>query len=319
MRLRGGARSRARGRSVFAHVKLNMSPAALEFVKSHPQLLRHLLRPLANAPGISPLLPVLPRACMGGHRLPDPRSRRGERRRDQGGSGPPRAGRPAAGRGATTASRRARGSSSPTPSPTARRRGRGLKEGDIVVALDGCPVASADDLHRMLTEERIGVISTLKVIMRASMREVEDNPSGEEGRLSGEEAACAWQRRRLRREDWRSQPAWPTRPRLRGASPTLELRMRDWSLCEVHGNSSACFKTTLTEKNLRLFDEETWLVAWAQVSWDGEAENGAPSLAVLVPDAPTVSLHYLAGDVKPEPYALGGMSQDPPPGGNARR
>jgi S1-C subfamily serine protease len=32
----------------------------------------------------------------------------------------------------------------------------GLRDGDIIVGLDGQPVAGADDLHRLLTEERIG-------------------------------------------------------------------------------------------------------------------------------------------------------------------
>lgn len=59
-------------------------------------------------------------------------------------------------------------------SPAARA---GLGEGDIIVALDGCPVAGVDDLHRMLTEERIGVKSSLTVIKRASKREVEIVPA----------------------------------------------------------------------------------------------------------------------------------------------
>ncbi len=32
----------------------------------------------------------------------------------------------------------------------------GVRDGDILVAFDGAPVAGADDLHRLLTEERIG-------------------------------------------------------------------------------------------------------------------------------------------------------------------
>ncbi len=59
-------------------------------------------------------------------------------------------------------------------SPAARA---GLKEGDIIVALDGCPVEGVDDLHRMLTEDRIGVRSILTVIKRASKREVEIIPA----------------------------------------------------------------------------------------------------------------------------------------------
>jgi S1-C subfamily serine protease len=52
----------------------------------------------------------------------------------------------------------------------------GLKEGDIVVAFNGCPIAGVDDLHRLLTEERIGVRSSLTVIKRASKREVDIVP-----------------------------------------------------------------------------------------------------------------------------------------------
>ncbi|HEY1679031.1 MAG TPA: trypsin-like peptidase domain-containing protein [Candidatus Sulfotelmatobacter sp.] len=40
----------------------------------------------------------------------------------------------------------------------------GLREGDVIVALEGQPVAGVDDLHRLLTEVRVGVSSTLTVI-----------------------------------------------------------------------------------------------------------------------------------------------------------
>jgi S1-C subfamily serine protease len=40
----------------------------------------------------------------------------------------------------------------------------GLEEGDILVALDGRPVAGIDDLHRLLTEERVGVSTPLDVV-----------------------------------------------------------------------------------------------------------------------------------------------------------
>jgi S1-C subfamily serine protease len=45
----------------------------------------------------------------------------------------------------------------------------GLQDGDIVVSLDSRPVASLDDLHRLLTEERIGTVATLG-ILRATER-----------------------------------------------------------------------------------------------------------------------------------------------------
>jgi S1-C subfamily serine protease len=43
-------------------------------------------------------------------------------------------------------------------------RKAGLREGDMVVALDGKPVAGVDDLHRLLTDARVGVSSALTVL-----------------------------------------------------------------------------------------------------------------------------------------------------------
>ncbi len=40
----------------------------------------------------------------------------------------------------------------------------GLTEGDIIVGLDSQPVAGIDDLHRMLTEEKVGVKTTLVIL-----------------------------------------------------------------------------------------------------------------------------------------------------------
>jgi S1-C subfamily serine protease len=40
----------------------------------------------------------------------------------------------------------------------------GLREGDIIVALEGQPVAGVDDLHRLLTDLRVGVSCSLTVI-----------------------------------------------------------------------------------------------------------------------------------------------------------
>lgn len=55
----------------------------------------------------------------------------------------------------------------------------GLREGDIVVAFDSQPVTGADDLHRMLTEERIGqplrvsaIRGTERVALDVTPREV---------------------------------------------------------------------------------------------------------------------------------------------------
>lgn len=40
----------------------------------------------------------------------------------------------------------------------------GLREGDIIVSLDSTPVGSIDDLHRLLTEERVGAPATLGIL-----------------------------------------------------------------------------------------------------------------------------------------------------------
>ncbi len=40
----------------------------------------------------------------------------------------------------------------------------GLREGDVIVALDDQPVAGVDDLHRLLTDERVGIGSALTVL-----------------------------------------------------------------------------------------------------------------------------------------------------------
>jgi S1-C subfamily serine protease len=43
----------------------------------------------------------------------------------------------------------------------------GLREGDIIVALDATTIGSLDDLHRVLTDERIGASATLTVLRGA--------------------------------------------------------------------------------------------------------------------------------------------------------
>ena len=48
----------------------------------------------------------------------------------------------------------------------------GLQEGDVIVALDGKPVAGVDDLHRLLTDARVGVSSSLTVIRRTEKMEL---------------------------------------------------------------------------------------------------------------------------------------------------
>lgn len=48
----------------------------------------------------------------------------------------------------------------------------GLQEGDVIVALDGNPVATIDDLHRMLTVDKIGKASTVTVLRRSQKLDV---------------------------------------------------------------------------------------------------------------------------------------------------
>ena len=46
----------------------------------------------------------------------------------------------------------------------------GLREGDIVIALDSTPVQGIDDLLRLLTEDRIGVTSEVKLLRGTETR-----------------------------------------------------------------------------------------------------------------------------------------------------
>jgi len=52
----------------------------------------------------------------------------------------------------------------------------GLREGDVIVALAGQPVAGVDDLHRLLTELRVGVSCTLNVLRYTEKLELEVVP-----------------------------------------------------------------------------------------------------------------------------------------------
>lgn len=51
-----------------------------------------------------------------------------------------------------------------TPRGAAQRAG--VKEGDIIIALDNKPVAGVDDLHRLLTDAHVGMASKLTVLRR---------------------------------------------------------------------------------------------------------------------------------------------------------
>src|ERR1700680_2424827 len=52
----------------------------------------------------------------------------------------------------------------------------GLRDGDIIVALEGKPVAGVDDLHRVLTDVRVGVSCTLTVLRRTEKLELKIVP-----------------------------------------------------------------------------------------------------------------------------------------------
>jgi len=48
--------------------------------------------------------------------------------------------------------------------PNSPAQRAGLREGDVIIAFDGEPVTGIDDLHRLLTDERVDVLATLTVI-----------------------------------------------------------------------------------------------------------------------------------------------------------
>ena len=53
----------------------------------------------------------------------------------------------------------------------------GVQRGDVVVALDGEPIAGVDDMHRSLTAERAGRALTLTLLRRAEKLEVSVTPA----------------------------------------------------------------------------------------------------------------------------------------------
>ena len=59
-------------------------------------------------------------------------------------------------------------------SPAAKSQ---LREGDVIIALDGHHVSGIDQLHRLLTEERIGKDTALTVIRRTEKLEISVTPA----------------------------------------------------------------------------------------------------------------------------------------------
>jgi S1-C subfamily serine protease len=56
--------------------------------------------------------------------------------------------------------------------PDGAARAAGVLPGDIIVGFAGEPVATVDELHRLLTEERVGAPATVSVLRRAEKREL---------------------------------------------------------------------------------------------------------------------------------------------------
>jgi S1-C subfamily serine protease len=48
--------------------------------------------------------------------------------------------------------------------PDSPARTAGLREGDVIVALDDKPIAGVDDLHRLLTDAQVGARCALTII-----------------------------------------------------------------------------------------------------------------------------------------------------------
>ena len=55
--------------------------------------------------------------------------------------------------------------------------GAGLQAGDLIVSFEDQPVNGIDDLHRLLTAERIGRASRLTVVRRTEKLELSVTPS----------------------------------------------------------------------------------------------------------------------------------------------
>ena len=53
----------------------------------------------------------------------------------------------------------------------------GLRDGDVVLAFAGQAVTGIDDLHRLLTDDRIGVAAPLTILRSAERRQLTIVPS----------------------------------------------------------------------------------------------------------------------------------------------
>ncbi len=60
----------------------------------------------------------------------------------------------------------------------------GLTAGDIIIAFGELPIAGVDDLHRVLTAERIGVPNTMTILRNGSRQQVTVVPEEASGRTT---------------------------------------------------------------------------------------------------------------------------------------
>src|SRR6267143_7163453 len=63
-------------------------------------------------------------------------------------------------------------------------RNAGLREGDIIIAFDDHPTAGIDDLHKLLTEDRIGHKSSLMIIRGTEKLSLEVIPEESQSQTS---------------------------------------------------------------------------------------------------------------------------------------
>jgi S1-C subfamily serine protease len=61
----------------------------------------------------------------------------------------------------------------------------GLEEGDVIIGMDGQPIGGIDDLHRLLTEERVGVKVPVRVIRRPEILTFQIVPAESKAQASG--------------------------------------------------------------------------------------------------------------------------------------
>ena len=59
-----------------------------------------------------------------------------------------------------------------------------MREGDIIIGFDEHPTAGIDDLHKLLTEDRIGDKSSLLIIRNTDQLRIEVIPQDSQNRAS---------------------------------------------------------------------------------------------------------------------------------------